>query len=265
MITHTSPDFIEMTEAYRGRRHHVASLGVTLFGLLTAGCVPASAPGPGPAPTPDLSWAVVALDPGHPSENGHGATSRRGTIESHITLAVGKRLQALLEQRGIRVVMTRTEIEQVVTNRERAEIANRANAHLLVRLHCDARQASGTATYFPDRQGTTSDGVTGPTNEVISRSETLARIFHPALIAAMGPGWGDVGILGDSRTAVGERQGALTGSIFSRVPAVTVEMVSLANEDDDAFITTEAGQERMARALAAGIEAYLRAPAARSR
>lgn len=158
--------------------------------------------------------------------------------------------------------MTRTELDQVVSNRERAEIANRAGADLLVRLHGDTREAPGTATYYPDRQGTTADGVTGPSAEVIARSAALASIFHPALIAAMGGDWPDVGILGDSQTAVGSRQGALTGSIFSRVPAVTVEMISLRNASDEAFILTETGQDRMARALAAGIETYLRSPAA---
>jgi N-acetylmuramoyl-L-alanine amidase len=218
-------------------------------------------PGRTPAPSRDLVGAIVAVDAGHPSENGHGAQSPAGTIESHMTLAVAKKLERLLRERGATVVMTRTEIDELVTNRERAEIANRARAHLFVRLHCDARTAAGTATYYPDRQGTTPEGVTGPSDEVIARSEALAKVFHPSLVAAMGSDWNDVGIMGDSRTAVGSRQGALTGSIFSQVPAVTIEMISLRNESDDAFINTDEGQERMARALLAGIEAYLRSPA----
>lgn len=233
--------------------------------IALTGCV---APAPRPAPSPPggvagqgsgLTRAVVAIDPGHPSENGHGATSARGTVESQITLAVGRKLEALLREQGITVVMTRTQQNEVVSNRERAEIANRAGAHLLVRLHCDSRAAPGTATYHPDRKGTVA-GVTGPSDAIIARSERLARIFHSRFIIAMGPGWGDVGVFGDSQTAVGAQQGALTGSIFSTVPAITVEMVSLANAADDAFITTEEGQMRMARALAAGIEAYLRSP-----
>jgi N-acetylmuramoyl-L-alanine amidase len=233
--------------------------------LLASGCAAVAPVRDSPTPRRGhLAGAVVVVDAGHPSENGHGTTSRRGTVESHITLAVSRRLQTLLEERGATVVMTRTELNQVVSNRERAEIANRAGAHLMVRLHCDARPESGTATYYPDRRGTSPDGSTGPSDEVIALSERLARIFHPALISAMGPGWGDLGVLGDSRTAVGARQGALTGSIHSRVPAVTVEMVSLSNPRDDALITRPDGQDRMARALLAGIEAYLLSPAIRS-
>lgn len=246
----------------RTPRSRAALAGAALALLLAAACAPVR-PRPAPAPGRPLAGALVAVDAGHPSENGHGTSSRRGTIESHITLAVARRLEALLVERGARVVMTRTGLNQVVSNQERAEIANRAGADLLVRLHCDTRAAPGTASYYPDQKGTTADGVSGPSDEVIARSEAFARVFHPALIAAMGPGWGDVGILGDSRTAVGSRQGALTGSIYAKLPAVTVEMVSLSNGSDDAFITTPEGQQRMARALLAGIEAYVRSPAYR--
>jgi N-acetylmuramoyl-L-alanine amidase len=246
------------------KRIYGICVAVMLAACAAVAAPPASPADPRPAPPggSSVASAVVVIDPGHPSENGHGATSRRGTIESHITLAVGKQLEAILRQRGIRVVMTRTQVNQVVTNRERAEIANRASADVLIRLHCDARAAAGTATYYPDRQGTV-DGVTGPSRDVIVRSEALARVFHPAMIAAMGAGWGNIGILGDSKTAVGAEQGALTGSIYSRVPAITVEMVSLANQADDAFVASTAGQDRLARALAAGIEAYLASRARR--
>lgn len=230
--------------------------------LMQGACTPAPVTrSPAPLLRP-LAGAVVVVDPGHPSENGHGATSRRGTVESHITLAVGNRLRELLLERGATVVMTRTGLNEVVSNRERAEIANRAAANLLIRLHCDSRAAAGTATYYPDRKGTV-DGFTGPSDEIIARSGVLARLFHPAMVAGMGPGWGNIGVLGDSRTDVGSRQGALTGSIYSRVPAITVEMVSLANDADDRFISTPDGQNRMARALLAGIEAYLRSPSSR--
>jgi N-acetylmuramoyl-L-alanine amidase len=57
---------------------------------------------------------------------------------------------------------------------------------------------------------------------------------------------------------VGSRQGALTGSIFSEVPVVTVEMVVLSNAHDARFITSARGERRMAEAIAAGIERYMR-------
>jgi N-acetylmuramoyl-L-alanine amidase len=55
---------------------------------------------------------------------------------------------------------------------------------------------------------------------------------------------------------VGASQGALTFSIFSRIPTITIEMVVLSNKGDAAYIKTEAGQQKMAEAIAAGITAY---------
>jgi N-acetylmuramoyl-L-alanine amidase len=66
----------------------------------------------------------------------------------------------------------------------------------------------------------------------------------------------DGGVRGDSRTLVGSRQGALTGSIFSEVPVVLVEMVVLSNARDAAFIKSASGQALMARAIADGIVRY---------
>jgi len=199
----------------------------------------------------------VALDPGHPSETSQGASGAGGATEIQVNWAVAQRLRALLEERGYEVVLTKLVEEELVTNRHRAEIGSLHHADVMVRLHCDAGSHRGTATFYPDRQGTRW-GVTGPSREVIDGSEAFAQVFHPAMIAALGPDWPDLGIKGDSRTAVGSQQGALTGSIFSRIPVVTVEMVVITQPDDEAIIASPQGQERMARAIAEGIVAHFR-------
>ena len=70
----------------------------------------------------------------------------------------------------------------------------------------------------------------------------------------------DQGLLSDARTAVGGRQGALTGSIFSEVPVVLVEMATITLRHDEAFMISEAGRRRMADALEAGVVAALGRP-----
>jgi N-acetylmuramoyl-L-alanine amidase len=172
-----------------------------------------------------------------------------------VNWAVALRLRALLEEAGYRVVLTKLAEDELVTNRHRAEIGTLHDADIMIRLHCDAGEHRGTATFYPDRQGRRW-GVSGPSPEVISRSEALARVFHPAVIRALGPGWPDLGIKGDSKTFVGSQQGALTGSIFSTIPVVTVEMAVITQPDDEAFIASPRGQARMARALFSGVEAY---------
>ena len=225
-------------------------LSLSLF--LLSGCATAPADGGSRGVR-----GIVAIDPGHPSETSRGATGPRGFGEIEVNWAVGQKLRALLEERGYRVVMTKLVEEELVTNRHRAEIGSYLGAEVMVRLHCDAGSHRGTATFYPDRQGQRW-GVTGPSRDVIDESRAFALSLHPAIIEALGPGWPDLGIKGDSRTAVGSRQGALTGSIFSQIPVVTVEMVVITQPEGEDFISSEEGQDRMARAIAAGIDAYYR-------
>ena len=201
------------------------------------------------------SAPIVAIDPGHPSEVSSGATIQNGTTEVHNAWVVARRLETLLRERGYEVVLTKRSEMQLVRNVERAEIGNRARAALMVRLHCDASSDSGFALYYPDRQGT-AEGRTGPTKEIRRRSASAAAAMHAGMAPVLARHLKDGGVRGESRTLVGSRQGALTGSIFSEVPVVLVEMVTLSNARDAAFITSDRGRDLMARALAAGIERF---------
>ena len=227
---------------FRGRFHLRSLAGI---GIFVIGCS-----------TPPASISpVVAIDPGHPSETSQGASGPAGATEIEVNWAVAQRLRLLLENRGYEVILTKLTQDEVVTNRHRAEIGTFRGADIMVRLHCDAGSHRGTATFYPDRQGTRW-GVTGPRPDVIDGSRALADQLHPTMVAALGPEWPDLGIKGDSKTAVGARQGALTGSIFSEIPVVTVEMVVITDPEQEAFIASEEGQERMAQAIAEGIESY---------
>jgi N-acetylmuramoyl-L-alanine amidase len=198
------------------------------------------------------SRPIVVVDPGHPSETAPGNVVQHGTTEVHIAWVVALALREELRARGLDVLLTKQSESQLVTNRERAEIGNRAEAMVMVRLHCDASSDSGFAVYHPDRQGTV-DGVTGPSAEVIASSRVAARIIHASMAELLRGHLKDGGVRGDSRTLVGSRQGALTGSIYSRIPAVLVEMATLSNPRDAEFIKREEGRRLMARAIADGV------------
>jgi N-acetylmuramoyl-L-alanine amidase len=206
---------------------------------------------------------VICLDPGHPSETSPGnARLLNGLREVEVVYDIALALQPVLERDlGATVVLTRefrTASEGKVTNRKRAEIANAAHADLFLRLHCDAgpSASSGFAVYYPDCPGTVA-GVTGPTADVRTRSERAAYAFHAGMADDLASALPNNGVKGDSATAVGARQGALTGSIFARVPTITVEMAFLTNPDDARFIASPDGQVRMVRALAAGVRRAL--------
>ncbi len=195
----------------------------------------------------------ICIDPGHPSEISRGTRGRQVT-EIQVAWRVAKALEAKLTARGFRVVLTKSKEQEFVTNRRRAEIANAAHAALMLRLHCDAGSGSGFAVYYPDRTGT-SHGVTGPKPEILRSSALAGRRFHAAMAKSMGSSLKDDGLRTDRQTAVGSRLGALTGSIFSRVPVVLVEMAVLTNRRDEAFIVSRAGQAKIAQALCDGVSA----------
>ena len=198
---------------------------------------------------------VICIDPGHPSEVGRG-TSGKHITEIQAVWQVALKLRSLLEQQGMKVVMTKQSEEQFVRNEQRANIANQAHAALMIRLHCDSDSGSGVATYAPTRQGR-NNGKTGPERSVIMASQRMAQDFHPVMMRSLNGSLPDRGLHSDTATQVGGKQGALTGSIYSQVPVLLVEMCVLTNPYDEAFIDNDEGQQQMAQAMADGVTAAL--------
>jgi N-acetylmuramoyl-L-alanine amidase len=196
----------------------------------------------------------VCIDPGHPSENNDGGELTNGLREVTVNWEVAVLLRRELESDGFTVVMTKEGESEFVTNKDRAEMANRAQADLLLRLHADAGKASGFTVYYPRKQGT-ARGVTGPAVDVLRSSKSAAQAFHAALAQGLRGKLKDNGLRGDEQTFIGGKQGALTGSIFSKVPTILVEMVFLTTPQDAEWIKQPSNKKLMAEAIAEGIRA----------
>ncbi|MFH1231068.1 MAG: N-acetylmuramoyl-L-alanine amidase [Planctomycetota bacterium] len=83
----------------------------------------------------------IVIDPGHGGDF-RGCKSADGLLEKNVNLDVAKRLRELLEENGVKVVMTRTTDRHLSSNlnedlRRRADIANREGADLLISIHCN--------------------------------------------------------------------------------------------------------------------------------
>jgi N-acetylmuramoyl-L-alanine amidase len=203
---------------------------------------------------------IVCIDPGHPSETSAGA-SAHGLSENRLNWQVALRVAAKLRAKNIAFVLTKKHENERVTNRRRAEIANGDNpykspADAFIRLHCDAGGGSGFAWFYPDRAAT-KQGVTGPPRDVQIASRQLAHVMNEAMKPVLKNSLRANAIKTDAATYVGGKQGGvLTGSIFSRVPTALLEMCYITNKRDAKFLGSIAGQEKMADALVAGIEAW---------
>lgn len=199
---------------------------------------------------------IVCIDPGHPSETSDGA-SAHGLSENTLNWQVAQRLAAELKSRGVKYVMTKSSLHQRVTNRRRAEIANGDNAYkqpcsIFLRLHCDTGSGRGYTWYYPSapaRKG----NVTGPPQSVIIGSKKAAYTINAGMKSILAGHLKDNPVKTDKSTYVGSKQGALTGSIYSRVPTALIEMCFINQQHDARFIASAQGRELMARALVNGI------------
>jgi N-acetylmuramoyl-L-alanine amidase len=233
----------------------VRSAGLVLAAVVLA--LPAEA-----ARTP-----VVVLDPGHDLRAnaatepiGPGSATRKikdgggtrgvvsGLTESELNLRVALRLRPLLEEAGLRVVMTRTKTAGTsIGNVARAQIANRAGAALFLRIHADGStddNARGTHTLYPALRR-------GWTDDVYAQSKRAARIVQSELVRALG--FPDRGL---------QERSDFTGFNWSDVPVILAELGFMTNPTEDRLLATVAYQRRAALGLCRGTLRFLRREAA---
>jgi N-acetylmuramoyl-L-alanine amidase len=176
-----------------------------------------------------LSGTVV-IDPGHGGKD-PGATSVLGFYEKGINLSVALDVARLLEQRGLRVKMTRTD-DYYPELEERAAMANRLNADLFVSIHADSFPKSSRRGY---------------TVYIAKAASSSSRRAARAIVRSMsGTGLNSFGV----QTA---NYHVLTGT---RGPAVLVEMGYLTNRREAALLRSSSFQNRLAQAIADGIIDY---------
>lgn len=114
-----------------------------------------------PQPSPKLSNGrviTVAIDPGHGGED-PGAIGAKGSREKDITLAISKKLKALIDKEpGMRGVLTRDGDYFIPLNR-RVNKARKMQADLFVSIHADAftrPEAHGSSVFALSERGATS-------------------------------------------------------------------------------------------------------------
>lgn len=222
---------------------------------------PAAAKPPKPA-EPAADQFVVCIDPGHqergdstPEPIGPGSSTVKPSVtggatgvktrvpEYEIVLQLSMNLKALLEERGVKVVMTRTTNDVNLSNSERAEISNKAGADLLVRVHADGSpdsSAAGFSTLYP--------GKNKWTRKTAAASKRAATAVQAAAVRATGAI--DRGIV---------PRDDLSGFNWAKSPAVLVECGFMSNPVEDRLLASPHYQDKIAEGIADGVMAYLEA------
>lgn len=196
----------------------------------------------------------ICLDPGH---GGKDPGYRIGSTEEKLlTLALAQELQALLQQAGFRVTLTRTR-DVYLELEERPRLAERAGADLFVSLHFNAAAAGaakirGVETYCltPANASSTANpgrtNVTGPFpgNEHDLFNIRLAYALQHALVR---------GLSAEDR---GLRRARFAVLREARMPAALVEAGFLSHPVEGRRIRDAAYRRGLARELARGLQAF---------
>jgi N-acetylmuramoyl-L-alanine amidase len=197
---------------------------------------------------------TVVLDPGH---GGHdkGAVCRYGS-EKDFALDVARKLCALLQTKGLRVIMTR-EGDYFVPLDVRAQIANAARNSIFVSIHFNATNDDPDATGFeifsftPRGAPSTSDNAVTPTSlsmqagtVVDNQSLALSACIYHSLLGHI-PEF-DRGI----------KRARFAVLRLTRVPAVLVEGGFLTERGESRLIANKDWRDKLAAAISVGIENY---------
>lgn len=238
------------------------------FLLFFSGCATTDSSDAGPL-APVRGVVIDAGHGGNPPEASReecwGAISAKGFREKNGTLAVARKLRAILSQQGYGVALTR-DSDRFVSLEERAAIASRPEYRdwVFVSIHFNRshrkqqatklsaayRQPRGFEIYvMPRRGGRSTVGSRAPSgyatvNDSRPSNLTLARCIAERLDAI--PGTPNRGI----------KEAWFVVLRSCPIPAVLIEAGFLSNPEEGARIATEAYQEKLARAIADGIRDY---------
>lgn len=217
-----------------------------------------------------LGAAKIVIDPGH---GGHdpGALGA-GISEADVVLDVALRLEKLLREAGVAVVLTRRSDEYVPLE-QRTAIAVREQADLFLSIHANAsrrRSAQGVESYFLNfSTDPAAEAVAARENAATSRtinnlpdilkaitlnnklheSRSFAALIQRAMATKLGGGKSGVRNLG-------VKQAPFVVLIGADMPSVLVEIAFITNPQEGRLLKSGAYRQRIALALFDAVRGY---------
>ncbi|MEG1065942.1 MAG: N-acetylmuramoyl-L-alanine amidase [Erysipelotrichaceae bacterium] len=188
---------------------------------------------------------TIVLDAGHGGYDGGSASCDGSVNEKDITLAITLKTGKLLEDMGYKVVYTRTSDVVSWSNDEvqdlsaRVRIGEEANADVFVSIHTNASEVND-------------DGSNGSEVWVMPTSDinlSLATHINNELASLK---------YTSNRGVKDQAESPIQILLWNQVPAVLVETGFINNSNDFAYMSSITGQDKIAKAIASGIDSTLK-------
>jgi N-acetylmuramoyl-L-alanine amidase len=220
-----------------------------------------------------LGVARIVIDPGH---GGHDPGAKaRGIEEADLVLDVALRVEALLKDAGVEVIMTRR-TNTFVALEERTAIANRAGADLFLSIHSNASasdSARGVETYFlnfasnPAAEAVAARENAGGArtmrnlpdivraialNNKIDESRDFAAMVQTSLYTKLQK-------TNKSVRNLGVKQAPFMVLVGATMPSILAEISFITNRQEAALLKTDKYKQQIADALFAGVLKYQQA------
>jgi N-acetylmuramoyl-L-alanine amidase len=219
---------------------------------------------------------IIAIDPGHGGVD-PGASGRKGTREKDITLAISRKLKALIDaEPGMRAVLTR-DADQFVPLRERIVRATKHKADLFISVHADAvhdRSVSGSSVYvlssgratneaarmLADRENAADlmGGVSLEDKDSMLASVLLDLSQGASMSASMEAADKVLGHLDQIGNVLdrGVKRASLKVLTSPDMPSMLVETAFISNPREEAKLNDVGHQQKLAEAILAGARRY---------
>lgn len=221
---------------------------------------------------------IVAVDAGHGGED-PGAHGLAGTHEKDVTLAIARRLKAVIDsQPGLRAVLIR-DGDYFIPLQERTAKAHRLHADLFVSVHADAyvnRDARGSSVFALSEKGATSVAA-----RWLAKHENEADLIggvtiapHQAYLAQTLFDLSQTATVNDglkmARAVLGEldqinvlHRGFVEQAGFAvlkspDIPSILVETAFITNPEEERHLNDPDYQQKLAQAITHGLQDYLK-------
>ena len=217
---------------------------------------------------------LIVIDPGHGGSDS-GAVGN-GLKEKNVVLATSKKLGALLQKRGYRVLYTRS-TDIFINLRSRTAFAAKKNADMFISIHANAApnassalKMSGVETFFlsPARSERSKNAAAlenrGDLEDMNTFSkQTFLNFLNREKIISSNKLAIDIQsyMLSSVKKSFSSRDGGVREAPFwvlvgATMPAVLVEMGYITHPQEGKNLGKSAYQDRIAQGIANGVDAY---------